>query len=85
MLDSSVERNKYWKAEYFVPRFAADAAKQAGFNGILYTSNYHYFDNRVILDSSKIEYEFIGEPYVLLQKPKTMNAKEIHPLSVPQS
>ncbi len=64
VLNSAVERSKYWKPEYFVPRFVADAAKQAGFNGILYTSNHHYFDNLVIFDETKIEYEFKGEPYV---------------------
>jgi len=63
-LNSAVERNKYWKPEYFVPRFVADAAKHAGFNGILYTSNHHYFDNLVIFDLSTIEYEFKGDPYI---------------------
>ncbi len=63
-LNEGVERNKFWKPEYFVPRFVADAAKLAGFQGILYTSNLHYFDNLVIFDTSKIECEFIDDPSI---------------------
>jgi hypothetical protein len=65
VLNSAVERNKYWKPEYFVPRFVADAAKHAGFKGILYISNHHYSDNLVLFDPSIITYEFKGEPYIL--------------------
>jgi hypothetical protein len=63
-LNLSVERNRFWKPEYFVPRFVADAAKLSGFQGILYTSNYHYSDNLVIFDTSKLEYEFIDAPFI---------------------
>ncbi|KAF0106473.1 MAG: hypothetical protein FD146_2564 [Anaerolineaceae bacterium] len=63
-LNQIVERNKFWKPEYFVPRFIADAAKLAGFEGILYTSNHHYFDNLVIFDTSKIECEFVDDPFI---------------------
>jgi hypothetical protein len=63
-LNLAIERNRFWKPEYFVPRFVADAAKLAGFQGILYTSNHHYSDNLVIFDTSKLDYEFINDPFI---------------------
>lgn len=63
-LNISVERDRFWKPEYFVPRFVADAAKFAGFQGILYTSNHYYSDNLVIFDTSKLEYEFVDDPFI---------------------
>lgn len=64
ILNLHVERNKNWKPEYFIPRFVADAAKLAGFQGILYTSSHHYYDNLVIFNPSEINYQLNEDPYI---------------------
>ncbi|GMO41836.1 MAG: hypothetical protein Ta2B_21920 [Termitinemataceae bacterium] len=58
-------KNISWTPEYFIPRFIADIAKLKGINGIKYNSAKCYGDNVVIFDTSKCEYEFIGDPYTI--------------------
>ncbi len=49
--------------EYIVPRFVADAARQAGYSGILFSSAKHVFKNLVILDPETLLIA-MGEPKV---------------------
>jgi hypothetical protein len=43
-------QKKTRQPEYIVPRFVADAARQAGYSGILFSSAKHLYDNLVIFD-----------------------------------
>jgi hypothetical protein len=54
-----------WKPEYFVPRFIADAAKEAGFEGIIYKSERHMSENLVVFDR-KSPFSKVEEPRLLL-------------------
>ncbi len=82
-LEKPVERNKNWKPEYFVPRFIADSAKYAGFNGILFNSDRHYDDNLVLLKPKDVDYDFKDDPYIyetpVSSEPESYNLK-IKPL-----
>lgn len=64
VLERPVDRTTGWKPEYFVPRFVGDAAKVAGFKGVLFTSARHYHRNLVLFDPDSVRYDFRGEPYV---------------------
>lgn len=46
-ITSLPNRNEGWRPEYMVPRFLADAAKQAGFSAVLFKSPRHYDENLV--------------------------------------
>lgn len=54
-----------WKPEYFVPRFVADAARAAGFRGILYCSTRFDGYNAVLFDWTGREIRAEGEPDIL--------------------
>ena len=54
-----------WKPEYFVPRFVADAARAAGFRGILYDSNKFEGYNAVLFAWTAREVRPDGEPEIL--------------------
>jgi hypothetical protein len=54
-----------WKPEYFVPRFVADAARAAGFRGILYHSNKFDGYNAVLFAWTAREVQPEGEPEIL--------------------
>lgn len=58
-----------WKPEYFITRFIADICKEQELNGIIYPSSlYPSGKNLVIFDISKINYNFIDEPDLLIYK-----------------
>lgn len=50
-----------FRPEYFLPRFIADAAKRAGFNGICYSSSRHFDENLVLFDA-KLKLDPVGIP-----------------------
>ncbi len=54
-----------WKPEYFVPRFVADAARAAGFRGILYCSTRLAGYNAVLFEWTAREVRPEGEPEIL--------------------
>lgn len=54
-----------WKPEYFVPRFVADAARSAGFRGILYESTRFEGYNAVLFEWTRREIRPEGEPEIL--------------------
>ena len=54
-----------WKPEYFVPRFVADAARAAGFRGILYCSTRFEGYNAVLFAWTKREIRPLGEPGIV--------------------
>jgi RES domain len=60
-----VDRTDGWKPEYFIPRYVADCAREAGFNGILFKSVRHWRTNLVLFnyDAGKISPE--GEPEII--------------------
>jgi len=49
-LSAKPERESAWRPEYFVPRFVADAARRAGFSGMLFRSTRSYGENLVLFD-----------------------------------
>jgi len=53
-----------WKPEYFVPRFVADVARNAGFSGILFRSPRHYEQNLVVFDR-EAPFEPVDEPRLI--------------------
>jgi len=54
-----------WKPEYFVPRFVADAARAAGFRGILYCSTRFDGYNAVLFEWTRREIRPEGRPEIL--------------------
>jgi hypothetical protein len=58
-----------WKPEYFVPRFVADAARAAGFRGILYCSTRFAGYNAVLFEWTAREVRPEGEPEILEYPP----------------
>jgi hypothetical protein len=54
-----------WKPEYFVPRFVADAARAAGFRGILYCSTRFEGYNAVLFRWDRDEIRPSGRPGIL--------------------
>jgi len=48
------EKQSSWRPEYFVPRFVADAARHAGFSGILFQSTRSFGKNLVIFDRNAL-------------------------------
>lgn len=50
-LSAKPEKESSWRPEYFVPRFVADAARRAGFSGILFRSTRSYGENLVLFDA----------------------------------
>lgn len=71
VVDADVDRDKHWKPEYFIPRFIADIAKQAGFSGIAYSSNHHYTRNLVVFDETSISAQYEGEPELYKLEPQS--------------
>lgn len=67
-LSERVERDKGWRPEYFVPRFIADCARKAGFNGIKYRSSRHWLENLVLFSWNDDAIEPIGNPYIFTLK-----------------
>lgn len=61
-LDRYVNRKKAWKPGYLVPRFVMDAAKLAGFEGILYRSARAFEGQNLVLFRRDWPAECVGEP-----------------------
>jgi hypothetical protein len=55
-------RGSPWKPEYFVPRYIADCAKEAGFKGIRFRSARAYGTNLVLFEWDERVVEAVGEP-----------------------
>jgi RES domain len=67
--------------EYIVPRFVADAARQAGYSGILFSSAKHIFNNLVIFDP-ETPLIAVGEPKLMETsrdrgRPSSANGSEV--------
>jgi hypothetical protein len=58
----SPDRGRPWKPEYFVPRFVADCAKEAGFRAIRVESSRHEGTNLTLFDWSACRVDPIGAP-----------------------
>jgi hypothetical protein len=69
------ERERRWKPEYLLTRFVAEAAKQAGFNGILYQSVRYPGDNLVVFDAGWKPTP-IGEPYEVVLDEKAQYTRK---------
>ena len=61
VLDGYVDRKKAWKPGYLVPRFVMDAAKLAGFEGILYRSARALEGQNLVLFRRDWPAECVGE------------------------
>ena len=59
--NSKPDSDSAWKPEYFVPRFISDCAKKAGFNGIIFQSDKHYYDNLVLFGWDKSIVKSVGK------------------------
>ena len=63
-LTKKPQKNRSWKPQYFVTRFIADICKKNGISAIIYPSSQTQDSNIVIFSPEKLDYEFIGEPYL---------------------
>lgn len=52
-LDQVSEKKSSWKPEYFIPRFVADAARNYGYSGIIYTSAASLFGSNLTIFDCK--------------------------------
>jgi hypothetical protein len=59
------DRSNSWKPQYFVPRFIADCAREAGFNGILFKSVRHWSSNLVLFSYDPAIIAAEGEPEIV--------------------
>jgi hypothetical protein len=57
-----------WKPEYFVPRFIADCAREAGLAGIRFSSRHHIDSNLVLFDWKTLKPRPVGKPKKLLYR-----------------
>ena len=55
-----------WKPEYFVPRFIADSAREAGRSGIMFESHKHYDKNLVLFNAAHPGVKAQGQPKLLV-------------------
>lgn len=62
-LSARVDRANGWKPEYMIPRFIADCAKKAAFNGIKYRSSRFDKYNLVLFAWQDDDIEPVGKPY----------------------
>jgi hypothetical protein len=69
------DRDSPWKPEYFVPRFVADAARAAGFRGILYCSTRFEGYNAVLFQWSERDVQAEGHPAIV----EFRSGKPLHP------
>lgn len=71
IIHNRVSRRQHWRPGYFVPRFIADAAKSAGFTGIVYDSNRHHGSNLVLFQPERVIITAVGRPMVYeLHRPR---------------
>lgn len=73
-LDGYVDRNRAWKPGYLVPRFVMDAAKLAGFEGIVYRSARAFEGLNLVLFRRDWRAECVGES----KRHEEKEAPEIH-------
>ncbi|MCB4791280.1 MAG: RES family NAD+ phosphorylase [Elusimicrobia bacterium] len=71
LFQKDVDRKKNWKPEYFITRYIADVAKMNGYQGIIFQSKHHYYNNMVLFEPKLIKYKFIDEPYIYELKNNT--------------
>ncbi len=55
-------RDSPWKPEYFVPRYIADCAKEAGFRAIRFRSARAFGTNLVVFEWDERLVKAVGEP-----------------------
>jgi hypothetical protein len=76
-IDARVERGRAWKPGYILPRFVMDAAKQAGFLGILYSSARTVFGRNLVLFERDWPARCVGEPERVEQKARPSVDEEL--------
>ena len=64
-LEHPVKRTVGWKPEYFIPRYIADCAREAGFSGILFKSTRHWADNLVLFSFDESVATAQGDPEIV--------------------
>jgi RES domain-containing protein len=55
-----------WKPEYFVPRFIADGAREAGLEGVMFESHKHYEKNLVLFNPTHTGVRTTGQPQLVV-------------------
>lgn len=73
-IEKRKNHNKNYKPDYYVPRFIADCAKDAGFNGIKYISAVNHNGFNIVLFNGINELTPIGDPKSI----KTENYKHFN-------
>lgn len=53
-----------WKPQYFLPRYIADCARQAGFKGIIFESPRHFGSNLVLFEWDNDQVHAKGDPAI---------------------
>lgn len=64
------DKSSKWKPQYFLTTFIADCARQAGFNGIIYSSSLSNGSNLVLFNPNENEVHAVDNPKVFIYEPK---------------
>jgi hypothetical protein len=67
-IDVSVDRKRAWKPGYLLPRFVMDAAKDAGFQGIVYGSARTIYGKNLVLFDREWPARCVGKPKRIVQE-----------------
>ncbi|MCW1929516.1 RES family NAD+ phosphorylase [Bhargavaea beijingensis] len=64
------DRSSKWRPQYFLTTFIADCARQAGFNGIIYSSSRSNGSNLVLFNPNETAVHAVDNPKVFIYEPK---------------
>lgn len=64
------DRSSKWRPQYFLTTFIADCARQAEFNGIIYSSSRSNGSNLVLFNPNEKEVHAVDNPKVFIHEPK---------------
>lgn len=64
------DRSSTWRPQYFLTTFVADCARQAGYNGIIYSSSRSTGSNLILFNPNDKAVHPVGNPKVFIYEPK---------------
>ncbi|MEX2437984.1 MAG: RES family NAD+ phosphorylase [Candidatus Babeliales bacterium] len=71
------KQNGNWKPEYLMTNYISDCCKEAGYNGLAYTSTKYYATNLVIFSDHIHNIEVLDKPDLICYKPDIEHRKMI--------
>lgn len=81
IFDKVEDRSSNWRPQYFLTNFIADCAKEAGFNGIIYSSSRTYGNNLVLFKPNHPSVKPIEQPQVFIHNPKKETFNDLDDLT----